>query len=384
MTESFMKLRGRGTLGNRFGDQRRTPSKESQGGGAPRSRIPDGKFDSWWPTEKAIWINISPHQGYRQHVYDRELREVVETETTWFEYYSHWVPARQRKFICSCGVHRNKPCYGCARRQYHWDRMDAVEAEKGFRPKDLPDVGRAVNFGLGITIMEEIYTIPKQNKDGTPHRTKAGKPIYKHIAAPLAELEEGSGVNYPTQFGHRAHWSLGLGQRDQLLAWDDTLRGRCGHCASHLFAIARVCPDCEAVVKEAKPIKGVDLSEYRAKEFRCKACTYQGAWSVQYACPDCGSAAEGGLTQFDLRIRKVKMTDKSVLELLEIRVPSSDEAVQKLIMTPLHLEEIFTPDSLEIQKMILGDKATGIDPAHGAFSTNYTPESETEDDQIPF
>ncbi len=369
----------------RFGNQG-GKRKTASGKGRRRSKFPDGKFESWWPTEVAIWINISPHQLFEQEVYDKYLREVIEAVTTWFEYKSHWIPSVRRKFVCSTGPYKKNPCYGCARRTQHFERIDAIEEEKGYRPDEGgPDVGMATNFALGITIMEEIYSIPKKDNKGKVRKTKANKIIYNHIAAPLVEEDiEESGVSYPKKFGHRAHWSLGLEYRDQLLEEDDKLRGYCGNCAGQLFCTGRACPDCETVVTLDDPIRGEDLLQFRHKEFKCKACQFKGTWVMTYECPDCGDPVEGGVTKFDLRIKKVRSGDKSVLDVVEIRVPTKDEEVQQLIENPLKVDEIFQPDDLKFQKRLLGDKVKDLDPSLGSFTEDYDSDSEGEEGGVTF
>lgn len=378
MTDSFLKLRGRGSFGRRYATKHgKGPGAKTKAGGK-RNRFPDGQFESWWPTKVGIWINISPFQEFTQEVYDRDSKEVVEVTTTWWEYNSHWIPARKRKFVCSSGAHRTNPCYGEAIRQSHWDMLDKTQKEKGFRPDKAPPVGRALNFALGITIMEEIYSIPLTNKDGSFRKSKNGTTIHKHLAAPLVEIDKDEidgdeGVSTPTKFGHRAHWSLGSTHLDQLTEWDEELRSRCGHCAGHLLATHVVCPDCETQKKFPKPVGGEDLLQARNRAHKCKACGYKGAMVPIYACPDCGDAKEGGLTQFDLRIKKVMTGEKSsVLKLIEIRVPTDDEETQKLIQNPLKVDEIFRPAPLDWQKRLLGDLADGVDPSHGSFSEDYT------------
>ncbi len=387
MTDSFMKLRGKGSFGGRFGNQagKRRKTASGKGSEGKRTRFPDGKYESWWPTEIAIWINISPFQLFEQEVYDRDEKEVIDVVTTWWEYNSHWIPSKRRKFVCSTGAHRTEPCYGCARRQQHWDRLDAIEEEKGYRPDDKPDVGRSTNFALGITIMEKIYSIPKRDDRGKIRKTKNNKIIYSHLAAPLVDddvLE--SGVDFPQKFGHRAHWSLGVEHRDQLLEEDEKLLGFCGNCAGEMLATGRICPDCETSVEFDSPIRGEDLIQARNKRFHCRACQYKGNWVIQYACPDCGNPKEGGLTKFDIRVKKVRSGEKSVIKIVEIRVPTQDEEVQKLIQNPLKVDEIFAPDDLKFQKLLLGDKVQGLDPTYGAFTKDYGSDDEGEEGGVQF
>jgi len=388
MTDSFMKLRGNAGSA-RFG--RKTPAgapADNQNRGKGRNRIPDGKFEHWWPGDTAIWLNISPFQIYKQKVYDRDSRSVIEVETTWFEYRNHYIPEKRRSFICSAGVHRTEPCYGCARRQQHWDWLDQKEKETGVRPNKAPDVSHGTQFGLGITIMETVFAVPKTNPDGSVKKKANGEPIFRYVPEPL---HTDTGAAYPTSFGHRAHWSVGVEQRDQLLEWDTDLRNRCGSCAGHLVVTRRICPGCEAVVALPQPASGEDISQLRAKHFKCRDCGYADEWVLGYECPDCGEPREGGLTQFDLRIKRTKIGEKWALRLVEIRVPSSDEEVRKLMENPLNLVQIFTPDPLEAQKALLGDKAKGLDKNLGSFAKDYTSgtksdegSDESSDESVPY
>lgn len=392
----MLKLRGKGRFGGRTAKGRRVTGSGSAGGNkGSKRKIPDGKFDQWWPKSTAIWIHISPFQEYTYEIYDRGSGEVVEVTTTWYEYVQHrnWSLGKgkwPKEFICSAGAHNDQSCLGHAARKAHFMRLDAIKEEKGYRPDEKSPIGVSSQFGLGITIMETIYSVPKM-KNGKVHKNKAGQPIYNFIPEPEAGDVLDSGISYPSQFGKRFHWSLSRTHLDWLLLEDMRLRGRCGNCAGELYAMGIVCPDCETEMTFDRAITGEDLLQMRQRRHKCSTCNYQDppreaddefyqtTWVFHYDCADCGMAKEGGLTRFDLRLKKKKAGNSNVLDIVEIRLPSNDEEVQQLIQNPLNLMEIFAPDDLGFQKKVLRELAEGLDPGLGKLAKDYTDGEDDED-----
>ena len=355
----------------------------------------------------AIWINISPFQSYTYEVYDKRMGEVIQITTPWLEYIEHRNFQQKfgmNRFVCSTGAHREFPCLGHAVRKLHFDEMDAIEKEKGYKPDKKSPVSAYSQFALGLTIMETIYDVPKM-KDGAVHKTRRGDIIYKHYPEPEAKDLIESGQKFDTHFGMKVHWSLGGTHLDLMLTEDMKLRGRCAECAGNLYALSRACPDCETKVEYEIPMTGEDLLQERGARCKCTACGYQDpakekedlhyhtGFVFQYSCADCGGNEEGGLTKFDLRLKRVKAGTTSTLVITEIRVPSSDEEVQKLIENPLKLDAIFSPDDIKLQRKVLGSLAEDVDPAYGSFADDYdgpakegegAAEGDVPEDSIPY
>lgn len=380
----MLTLRGKGRFGGRFERGTRPRGAGKRG----TSKYPDGLYDSWWPKEISTWINISPYQGYTYEVYDKPSGSVIEVTTRWYEYTEHRNFQKKfgmNRFTCSTGAHRLYPCLGHAVRKIHFDEMDSIEKEKGYKPDKKSPVSAYIQFALGITIMETIYDVPKM-KEGKVHKTRRGDIIYKHFPEPAAgDLRQDDGtIPYQSHFGMKCHWSLGGTHLDLLLSEDLKLRGRCAECAGDLFALSRTCPDCEAVVTYDTPLTGEDLLQARGVRSKCGACGFQDQakekddrhyhteWVFQYSCADCGGDQEGGLTKFDLRLKRVKAGTTSTLEITDIRVPTNDEEVQKLIQNPLKLDAIFAPGDIKLQQKVLGSLAEGVDPLFGAFTEDYS------------
>jgi hypothetical protein len=383
--DSFMKTRSAGALGSpRLGDQgrRRMEQNKRAGGGG---KFAEGQFDRFFPGETPIWINISPYAQYEQEIWDRKDKQVVTTVTTWYETMKHYVARNKGRtdrhgkrldteFICSCGPHRKLPCWGCAIRTNHFQMLDAIEAEKGIRPDKEAPISRMSQFSLAITVMEKIYAIPLRNKDGTIRKAKSnGQIIYRYMPAPIAEarddVDDSELAGFKYHFGHRMHWTMGPQELNILIDADDKMKNRCANCAGELVASKMVCTSCSTVMDLGRMVSDVDLTTARNKVRTCTACGDKAPFMPQIECADCGDAAEGRLTSFDLRITRKKINDKYITEIVAIRVPGAPgnkddhERAMKLIAEPLDLSKIFAPTPLDRQKYICGEDLTkGLKP----------------------
>jgi hypothetical protein len=394
MSDIMKHRTGIPSVGKRFAEQRQRAGqgRGNSGGGHSTKTRPQGEFDRFYPREEPCWINISPYSTYTYEVYDKEVREVVEVTTTWYEWKKHYVPRnrgkidkygkrKQMDFNCSAGSRKDRPCWGCAVRDNHFERMRAIEESKGYRPDEKPPVGWSSQFSLAITVMETIYAIPLRDKDGRARKSRAGDSLYRYMPAPFIEPEDGEKLG-ETYFGHRMHWTMGSEHLDMLLGFDEEMKNYCGNCADHMVATHTICPSCETTYALKEPLTGVALLKGRAKPRSCTACGEKQPHVMKYECPGCGEPKEGSLTGFDIRIYKEPLGEnKSVLKVAAVRVPGSADAkvnarIQELIEHPLDLQSIFAPASLDNQKYILGDELTkGLTPAPKRKDTD---EAETE------
>jgi len=345
----------------------RSTGENRAGGNRFSKKIVDGLFDGFYPREKSVWIHVTPHQSWDQWAWDRDLRESVHVNKTWYQYRRHYCAPMRRSIICSAGPTRSEPCYGCAIRNAHYRKMDAIEERTGVRPKDEPPIGGQDQFGFSIVVMENILTLPKRNPDGSPKLTQGGKPIYEYVPESLV----GNVANAPKSFGKRFHMSLSKTQHEQLLKFDEEMRNYCANCASELSARAVICPDCETAYDLPETVKGEALSEEREKTYHCE-CGYNGPMQPQISCGGCGNAEEGRLTDFDIRLKREKLgPTSSVLKIPSggvrktLSTVSSAEgraSLQALIESPLNLLEIYAPTPVEEQQKILKDLCHGVDP----------------------
>jgi hypothetical protein len=391
---SQMKHRaGFGSGGSRLSDQGKS-LKTGSGGG--QSKFPDGVFDRFTPGEKAIWININPFQEWTFDAYNSESGEVETQTKSWYPYVKHYYARTKQVMQCSAGPHRDQPCYPCAIRKAFYKKMDAIEERTGVRPKDEAPISGQKNFGLAVTIMENVVSVPATDKNGVPRKSKAGKPIYNYVPQPMIP----GPTNHPVSFGRRAHWSLGIMQLRQLFQFDEEMRNYCANCASAMTASRVACADCETTYDLPEPVSGEDLVEVRQREFSCGTCKYEGVMVPLLEC-SCGKPKEGKLTSFDIRIKKEKLADnQSMLSIKSIRLPKLDnEEIRKLVENPLDLPKIFAPSTQEEQRRKLGDAVNGIDPRKHRKDDNeggkpdaesYTSgdesegESDGDDDEIAF
>ena len=360
---------------DRLSDQAQGQRGERQpGGGRFSKKITDGQFDSIYLRETSIWLHIQPNQSWEQWVWDRDLREPVKVPKTWYQYEKHFHPATKRSMICSSGPSRSEPCFGCAMRRAHYNKMDAVEERTGVRPKGEPPISGQSQYAFSVIVMEDIVTLPKRQPDGSPKLSKAGKPIYDYVPEPW--------VGGPVQgaaksFGRRYHLSLSKTHWNQLIEADQTtMRNYCANCATGLVAHAVVCPDCETGYPLSTPESGDSLTELRNKGFDC-ACGYHGPMVPQLTCSGCGHPEEGRLTDFDIRVKKEVLTKTATnFKIIGVRKPlssvSSEEVrgrVLRELELPLNLPSIFVPTTLDEQQKILGDACRGVDPRSGNQKT---------------
>jgi len=388
MSDSFLKTRALSAPS--FGDQGRKRMEQGRRSGGNR-QFPAGQFDRFFPGETPIWINVSPYSLYLQKIYDRNEKQVVDTETTWYESRKHYVPRNKGRkdnkgkridtdFLCSCGPFRTDPCWGCSVRANHFAMLDAVEAEKGVRPDKESPVGWSSQFSLAITIMEKIYEVPARNNDGSIRKAKSsGQIIYNYVPHPLAMVKhEGEDLNqFKHKFGHRVHWTMGTEHLDQLISYDAKLKNSCKHCASNLFCAKMICPGCETGT-DIEMVSDADGSLSMARKIArtCTSCGEKGPFVPYLVCGECqregiGDAIEGRLTTFDLRLKREKIgdTNKSNLVVVAIRMPGvknnleDHKKVMEMIENPLDLASIFAPTGLDRQKFILGEELTrGLSP----------------------
>jgi len=283
----------------------------------------------------------------------------------------HYVPKKKQTLACSSGARMDKPCYGCAVQRAHYERMDRIQEQKGFRPEDKPPIGKGSRFSFAVTVMEKFYTTPVLDKDGNHRKTRAGAPIMRHTPAPFVKEKDRTG---PTEFGRRMHWTMGMENLTQLIsAAGPKLKHHCMNCADEMCAAALTCPNCESVVKLPEVISGEDLRIAVSNERTCSTCKESSIFVPKYMC-ECGKPKSGGsLLGFDLRIKKTPVGEKSsIIEIVGVRMPTHlnkanpqdvRDRLTSMVMEPLNLLEIFSPASLAMQKAWIGDDILqGISP----------------------
>lgn len=370
---SVMKHREGSVLTNDLGDGRLSDQgkdiKKGGSGGGGFGRMPEGLFDSFWPSEKACWIHVTPHQAWEQFVYDRDSGTVIRVKRTWYQTTKHYDARTKRSLICSAGPHRTEPCYPDALRRAFWAEMNAIEERTGVKPKDEAPLGTSNQFSFSIVVMENILAIPLRDKQtGEARKSRAGKIIYNYKPEPMvAPLDR---TNLQKTFGRRFHLSVGKTHLLMILQFDEEMKNYCKHCAHGLTADAVICPDCETPYALPGLVGGEDLVDTRQLSYNCSTCSYEGEMQPRLTCAGCGNAEEGRLTDFDIRLKKEMIGEKqSILKIVGVRKPLStitDPAVraevEKMILNPLDITAIFAPTPIADQKKILGNRCTGIDP----------------------
>ncbi len=324
-----------------------------------------------------MWVRFNPipdDKLYTYEIYDSETKEVKEISTMWFEHTTHYVRGKNglRSFNCSSTAHRNKPCWGCAYRSRFYDTLRLEEKKTGVRKsgdKAKPSVDGSPQFSFNLSIMENIFAVPKVDGSGHPVMSKhTRQPIMKHI--PESLMGRGAKGIGTSGFGRKMHLTVSKRGLNQILDLDDDLRAHCLNCARPMACEAMACVQCEELKPLGDALTGAELVEVmKAEDWACDACGNVGKMMPIVTC-ECGNPQHGFLTAFDVKLKAKKSTDEdklSTLEVMAVRLPKIANPQQQadLVDSWLDLKAIFTPDSPEHQKNQMGDFAQGLYAEYG-------------------
>lgn len=364
---SFMKMRQLPARPG-FGEQAKRQAQASRG---QRRGPVAGQFNSWYPRENiAQWIAICPMQSWDYEAYDRETRQVLKFMAQyWFGYEEHRVAINKRRFTCSAGANKDKPCWGHGVINSHWARVRIQEEETGVKSDKKPAISTMQQFAMSIVVLENIAKVPVKNKDGTPRLSKTGKPIVNDVPLCLLEKAEADALKKKgvTTFGLSAHWSNGVTGLKELQAFDRELQNKCSNCAGDLKALVMACPECLLEVQVAEdpnePLGGEDLLQAREAEYECE-CGFKGCLLPALLCSTCESPESGKLVDFALRVRTEKVSDTSrVLKLVEVKpllhFVTKYPALEDMLMKPLDIPAIFAPEPLASQLYLIPENLRG-------------------------
>ena len=366
---------------------------------------PEGAFDRLVLGDKPIWLRLHPDQLYAQMLYDRALKQLIETGTEdyparpWFESASHFVVARKRSFQCSAGAARDQACRGCSIRAMFYDKLR--EQEKATSVKDEekrkhPPIQASTRYAMSATVLEKIFELPLM-KDGKVRKSRQGQDLTHFVPAPLSGVPLLKQKDMGGTFGHNFHWGFGAVHLAQLAEIDQDLWNVCANCANELMTTEVHCTECDAVIfQDANGVTGIDLRNLREQPIRCESCGHEGPGAPVLTCTGCEKPAEGSIMAFDLRLRSVKIEDKKYdLKLEDYRLPDyaslfdapTAERIYELIMSPLDIPAIYAPDSIDSQAWSLPDDLKAIDPHYHLKkkeSQPYGQEDEGDADQMSF
>ncbi len=357
----------------RFADQAKAAKAAST---RAQFKRPDGLFDRLKLGEKPIWLRISPEQLYTQEIYDRQEKKVVEVTNPWFEHVTHFVPSRERSMICSAGAHRDQPCRGCSIRTDFYNRIRAQEQAtqvKDEKKRKSPPVQAATRYGMAVTVIEKIFSLPQMGKGGKPKTNRDGQTIMTNVPAPLSGLPLLKQKEMEGTFGYNFHWGFGTQHLAQLADIDQSLWNICGNCANDLMATEFHCVECQAVVySDENGVVGSDLRAVRENGMKCGNCGFEGFTQPLISCTGCTDAKEGSLLSFDLQIRLVPVDEKNTdIKMEKYRVPDyvgmfdgpTAERITELVYCPLDIPAICAPDSVDRQAFALPEELKAISPS---------------------
>lgn len=322
-----------------------------------------------------MWVRFTPiphNKLYTYDVYDSETKEVKAVSTMWLEHTTHFIRGKGglRSFNCSSTAHRNKPCWGCAYRAKFYDALREEEKASGVRKSgEKPLVDGSPQFTFNLSIMENIFAVPKVDGSGHPVLSKQNRqPIMKHV--PESLMGRGAKGIGTSGFGRKMHFTVSRRGLNQILDLDDDLRAHCLNCARPLVVEALACTECEELKHLGEGLQGAELVEImRAEDWSCDACKHVGKMTPIITC-ECGNPEHGFLTAFDVKLKAKKSTDEektSTLEIMAVRLPkiANEQQQAELVDSWLDLKAIFLPDGLEQQARQMGELTQGIHPGYG-------------------
>jgi len=374
----------------------------SGGGGGGQFTIVPGKFDTFWPNEMPVWLAIAP-TICSYDTWDRELREVIHVETTWYEMKQHYCGWRKtmrgpKSFNCSAGAHKDRACYGDAIVNAHYNEIRRIKEETGVEPGNKPAVSTSSFYALAIVIAEYVFKLPLLDaQTGQPRRTKNNTPLYRYTPEPLVPEDVVEKYRSTAEFGYPMHWALGTEHMTQLIDWGARLEHFCmtPGCATEMSVHTLICPECEAMKPLRAKVHGATLNVELGKARVCTDCGYKGRFATgwnSYECSGCNNPTMGGgLLGFELQIQKVQTGPKSSrIDVIGVRTPThhnpesdklSADRMAKLIAEPLDIMAIYAPTPLSQQKAMLGDdpRFAGLSPEpRGSTSTRTQSYAEPE------
>jgi hypothetical protein len=355
--------------------------------------IVEGKFDALYLREVGVWVHIVRNQQWTMDVYNRESGQVETLTKTWYQFTDHYHNATKRHLVCSAGAYLDKPCLPHDINKKFYEARDAEYKATKVRSKQRPSVGSSPRFAFSTVVMEWIYSVPLTDSSGKVRTTRDGAPIFKNVPGPFVDKSIRGGLN--RKFGHRFHLANSTEALHQLLALDKRLANNCKHCARSLYADTLKCPECKAPQALESAVEGEDLGTTREEHFACVQCSYRGPMFPVLQCA-CGNPKSGGLTSFDVRLRKEPTGETgSVILCTGVRIPLDDikdtdalsSAMQALQDGPLDLYKIYAPTPIEEQRRVLGKDTGTVERRAGA--TGYTSDNDksaesAESDEIPY
>lgn len=380
---SFMKMRQLPARTG-FGDNAKRATTANRGG---RMQIIPGRFNNFYPREdKALWIAICPMQEWTYDMYNRDSGEVETFEKQfWYGFTEHYIASIKRRFVCSAGADKSKPCWGCGVINHFWDHVREQERETGVRTDRKPALSRIPQFMMSIVLLEEITKVQAKDGNGVVKKNREGKPIVNDVPLSLLDLKDQKAARAQgnTSFGLSMHWTNGIDAINQLMAIDRELINVCGNCAGDLKCTHMACPECtngiQVAENEDEPLTGEDLLQAREAAYECE-CGYTGTLFPITIC-DCGEPEDGRLASFALRVKVEKSSEtKRILKVVEVKplqhYVDKYPVVEKMLMEPLDIKGICAPMNLEGQLRLIpenlrGDGVSALPKQKEAPATEY-------------
>lgn len=359
----FLKLRESARQRKGLGDSAQRLKAAATSG---RFKVVDGQFNRFYPNkEKALWWAVCPGQNWEFDIYDRESGEVKHMKDEFFlAYVSHFVARSQRKFQCSAGPHRDKPCWGCGIRNKFYANKRAQEEKKVVKIAGEAPINAMTQYAIAGVLLEHIAKVERLDKNGKPRLNKENKPILYDTPIALLDPKEAKKLKAAgeTTFGLPTHYSVGITHLNMLLTFDQEMQNYCATCAEMLYATTAACPECANaydVSNEEGPLRGQDLAEMRAMDASCE-CGYHGPLVPVCEC-SCENPVEGKLVDFALRLISEEVAEKQTrLKYTAVRpigfFVEKYPAVEEMLLNPLKLDEIFAPTSVKAQEFSIPEE----------------------------
>ena len=284
-------------------------------------------------------------------------------------YYEAWEHGyNQRTAICSGGPYRKMEshrdladaCYGCTMYwEERWDRRG-----KGMNEWENMAMKFRPLYAFSTAVLGTVHKTParysKGARAGQIKTDKEGGPILEWVTCRRQGCE-GCRTGAETQDGIMLPWVLGTMQFQTILGWDSLIGQDCMSCGSvkSLSTDAWVCSKCGAGVID---MAHTQLQEEQLKKMvgeihHCPKCDFVGHMKEVLRCSGCKTPIRAGIGDVSIDAYLQKGDKPNMVTLQSSRISPPCEVPPQylpLVLQPLDLPALFTPDSLETQAAIWG------------------------------
>lgn len=308
---------------------------------------------------------------YPEPVIDPDARDFAIDETgkplvdivPYYKYVEYFHGTKKRGCIGSegpLGAYKGKgdPCIAADWYWYEWRERQRTGS------KNPNAMSRREKWALSVLVLAPFYKVPRTDQQGNlvvnPNTKEA---YYDWAKGSRRANNEYEAAGYEKKQGHAMHMSLGYGQWNSLLEFQDTLGRHCRSCNTQdtIEEEAWLCRNCgEAVIEMATTrLEDAQIKEMTQDEVTCPHCRHHGFLEELIHCRNCSKGSRATLFDFDLEIQRVKVgsgdSKNTQLQITRAIGPKPiDATYPEEVRRPLDLVARFAPTPLDKQRELFG------------------------------